>query len=148
MRSLDLFAVPVSLTYKGQRQFTTLLGGFFSLLIILSFLVFTAVSLHTHIVSPDFLQGNSVMTYFAYEDNTKTFNISRSDSTVAIQILAIGKGGTSYYDASSDLRVVFYKTTDGVLSDPIAAKKCSDLFDVESSIMQDLKVPWLCPNTT
>ena len=63
---MDLFAVPVSLTYKGERQFTTLLGGFFSLVIILSFLVFTAVSLHTHIVFPVFMQGNSVMTYFTY----------------------------------------------------------------------------------
>ena len=41
-RSIDLFAVPVSLNYKGKKKFSTVCGGVMSLLI---FSIFTAYEL-------------------------------------------------------------------------------------------------------
>ena len=46
VRRVDIFAVPVSLTYKGQRQFNTFVGGCFSLLLIVAFLTYSAISMH------------------------------------------------------------------------------------------------------
>ena len=37
---LDLFALPVSLTYKGQRSFTTFGGGLLSILVVVAFLAY------------------------------------------------------------------------------------------------------------
>ena len=45
VRNIDLFAVPVSLTYKGKKKFSTPCGGFFSLLIILAFLIYSGLTL-------------------------------------------------------------------------------------------------------
>ena len=57
VRDFDLFAVPVSLTYKGKTKFSTLCGGCFSFLIILSFVTYAVVSLYFEITSP-VLTGN------------------------------------------------------------------------------------------
>ena len=55
---MDMFAVPVSLTYKGKTQFNTLCGGCFSLVIILTFVTYAGLSMHTLITQPD-LKSNS-----------------------------------------------------------------------------------------
>ena len=52
VRQLDLFAVPVQLTYKGQKGFNTLLGGFTSLVLIVILLTYSVVTLYTLIVDP------------------------------------------------------------------------------------------------
>ena len=54
VRALDLFAVPVSLTYKGQKAFNTILGGCCSLLLIIGFVTFIAVNLHQLLMNPVF----------------------------------------------------------------------------------------------
>lgn len=49
---MDLFAVPVSLTYKGKKSFSTLCGGCLSLVLIVGFLIYAGLSLHTMIAYP------------------------------------------------------------------------------------------------
>ena len=45
VRGLDLFAVPVSLTYKGQKKFGTPCGGCFSIFIIICFMAYAGLTL-------------------------------------------------------------------------------------------------------
>ena len=52
VRGLDLFAIPVSLTYKGKRFFDTLLGGFVSLILILVLSTYATMTLYNHLTSP------------------------------------------------------------------------------------------------
>ena len=53
VRKLDLFAVRVQLSYKGQRAFNTATGGCISLLLVLSFLSYAAYELHRNLNSPE-----------------------------------------------------------------------------------------------
>ena len=52
VRDQDLFAVPVSLTYKGKTKFNTLCGGCFSLVIILAFFTYAVVTLINLLKNP------------------------------------------------------------------------------------------------
>ena len=52
VRGLDFFAVPVSLTYKGKKKFSTMVGGICSLVLILGFVAYSAVTMHTMIEDP------------------------------------------------------------------------------------------------
>ena len=88
LRDLDLFAVPVNLKYKGKSKFGTSVGGCLSLLLILLFTVYSGYTLHEMIVKPA-LQNNSVQLYFSYSDNTDVYNITTSNSTIAIHIKGI-----------------------------------------------------------
>ena len=85
VRSLDLFAVPVSLTYKGKTRFSTLCGGFFSLIIILGFLAYSVMTLHELIVHP-VLKSNAERVYFSASGNTDVFNITTKNATIAVAI--------------------------------------------------------------
>ena len=52
IRSIDFFAVPVSLTYKGKKKFNTLAGGCCSLLLIVFFMTYGIWTLINAIMSP------------------------------------------------------------------------------------------------
>ena len=52
VRDQDLFAVPVSLTYKGKTKFNTLCGGCFSLVLILAFFTYAVVTLYDLLTDP------------------------------------------------------------------------------------------------
>ena len=45
VREQDIFAIPVQLTYKGDKEFKTAIGGFFSILFYLTVAIYTAVVL-------------------------------------------------------------------------------------------------------
>ena len=98
VRDLDLFAVPVSLTYKGKKRFSTLFGGCFSLVLILVFATYAALTLHKMIVNPT-LKNNSTKMFFSLVDNPETYKIMTSNSTVAVRVT----GDYNY----SNFRVVF-----------------------------------------
>ena len=103
VRDLDMFAVPVSLTYQGKTKFGTLCGGFFSLFIILTFLAYAVITLQDLILNP-VLKGYAEKRYFSRFNNTDYYNITTTNSTLAVRI---------FNDQSSDaeidqyLRVVF-----------------------------------------
>ena len=85
LRELDFFAVPVSLTYKGQRQFGTSVGGCFSLLLIILFTAYSVYTAHEMIVNP-ILKNSSEKLYFSYVDNTEAYEINTTNSTLAVKI--------------------------------------------------------------
>ena len=54
VKSKDLFAVPVQLTYKGERAFSTLCGGGLSILLILGLTAYFAIGMHDLTLHPDY----------------------------------------------------------------------------------------------
>ena len=49
VRERDLFAIPVQLTYKGNKEFNTAIGGFCSISLWLAIAIYTAVVLKDQI---------------------------------------------------------------------------------------------------
>ena len=54
IRSRDMFAVPVSLTYRGERAFYTFCGGCISTLLILGLMVYFFIEFHREYVHPEY----------------------------------------------------------------------------------------------
>ena len=90
IRDIDLFAIPVSLTYKGKRKFGTLAGGFFTILLAIGFIAYSVHTIRDMIENPE-LYNNTQKLYFSFSDNSEVYNISTKNSTLAIQIRAISK---------------------------------------------------------
>ena len=53
-RRQDLFAIPVQLTYKGHKAFNTMVGGCFSIFLILVFLTIIAIDVEKLIRDPEY----------------------------------------------------------------------------------------------
>ena len=85
VRSLDFFAVPVSLTYKGEKWFKTQLGGYCTLVLILSFFIYCGFALEKLMFNP-VLVNNSYNSFFSSYLNTDIYNISTTNSTLAVRI--------------------------------------------------------------
>ena len=141
VRDLDLFAVPVSLTYKGKTRFSTLCGGCLSFVIILTFVTYAVVSLYQEITSP-VLTGNVQKTYFSWSDNEEFYNITTLDSTLAVRVDGYTR---SIAETNELLRVVFNRfTPDGGL-EFVPTVNCSEYFanqtDGDSSFFDDAFVP-------
>ena len=100
--NLDLFAVPVSLTYQGKTRFSTQCGGCFSLLLIIALLTYSSLLLYQLIVHP-VLQSYSESIYFSVADNTEWYNIPTKTSTLAIAM----NGTIDQTEISRFLRVVY-----------------------------------------
>ena len=47
LKSCDFFSVPVYLTYKGEKEFSTVQGGICSMLLSILFLVYIGVHIKT-----------------------------------------------------------------------------------------------------
>ncbi len=83
VREQDLFGVPVSLTYKNQKAFNTLLGGFCSLVLYLAFFVILTIMINDSLNNP--LYDNfSTVTYKPYYDNSEPFLLNTNQTTVAV----------------------------------------------------------------
>ena len=151
VRNLDLFAVPVSLTYKGRSKFSTLLGGCFSLIIILVFLVYAVWLLQDLIFNP-ILKSNAELIYFSNSDNTEAYNITTRNATPAV--LVSGRDLESDLETNKFLRVVFLQVTpDGTVFLP--AVHCTDFFADETNesnrsffSSEFLFGQWVCPDTS
>lgn len=85
MRSLDFFAVPVSLTYKGQKSFKTFVGGCISLLLLIVCVTHATISLYVYITDPK-LSNSSETIYFSQAENNETYNIATVNSTTAVRV--------------------------------------------------------------
>ena len=85
VRNLDLFAVPVSLTYKGKTRFSTLCGGSISLVIILAFATYAGLYMHKLITDP-VLKSNSEKLIVSSAANNETFVLDTKNTTVALSI--------------------------------------------------------------
>ena len=83
LRKIDLFAVPISLTYKGEKKFSTRIGGCFSLLLILGFIAYSITSLY-HLIKNPYLQNNPESLYVSMLENSEAYNVTTSNSTLAV----------------------------------------------------------------
>ena len=132
VRDMDMFAVPVSLSYKGKSHFNTLCGGCFTLVLVLTFLSYSVISLHDLITNP-VLKGNAQTSYFSSADNTDIYNITTTNSTLAV---AISNLYTADENTNKLVRVVFKRITPFGLQF-IPTVNCSDFFAGE--INEDTK---------
>ena len=123
IRDFDLFAVPVSLTYKGKRFFGTLAGGCFSLLLIMLFLTDSIWRLHIMMVNPE-LKSSFTKIYFPYTDDaTNLYNITTLSSTLAVAV------NSTRDDTNTILQVVFKQgTPENPDGEFVPAVNCSDFF--------------------
>ena len=55
IKSQDLFAIPVQLTYRGEKGFNTFCGGCISVLLIAGLSTYFALSLHNLYMNPDYM---------------------------------------------------------------------------------------------
>lgn len=85
--SIDIFAQPVTLAFKGRRRFNTLAGGCLSLLIVLSFATYAAWSLNKMITKPVLVPSSENLDYFSPSDDlASAFNISTKNTTLAVYV--------------------------------------------------------------
>ena len=129
VRENDLFAVPVHLTYKGQKSFNTLLGGFFSLTLILAFTTYSVFTLRHLIVNPH-MSGQTTESYFRKSDDPATqYNITATTSTQAVQFQGIHGTGLPMLndELNSNFRVVFYQWVN-FSPTAIPGAPCRDVF--------------------
>ena len=149
VRGRDLFAVPVSLTYKGKRRFNTLCGGCCSIFLLLSFTIYAVLDLFSLIVHPD-LMGNVEKRYLSTVDNDYMYNITTQNSTLAVRIV---EEVISMEEINKLMRVVFWRSNNGKL-DFIPAVNCSDFFadKDDRAFFDDVFHPtttqYVCPDTS
>ena len=75
VRSQDKFAIDFKLTYKGQRQFTTLMGGVCSIIMFLTILSMFLINFITLLRDPKFEQSAS-NSYLTYNHNEMIYNMT------------------------------------------------------------------------
>ena len=122
MRSLDLFAVHVQLSYKGRRAFSTAAGGCISLILVLSFLSYAAYTLHGNLMNP-VLKSSDEFNYTSLEEY---FLVPTTNSTVAVQITNGEYQDVPQDEISKHLRVMFSDH-----NSTISAVYCQDLYAEE-----------------
>ena len=72
VKGQDLFAVPVQLTYKGERGFSTFCGGCVSIIFVLTVIVLFGYYSHEFYMNPQFGTSASV-NYIKYDDDTPLY---------------------------------------------------------------------------
>ena len=154
---MDLFAVPVGLTYRREKYFKSGIGGCFSLLIVLAFVAYTAVTLNELGNHPT-LTSNAEKTYFSRTSNTEGYDLSTIDSTVAVKIQAQNTTADEMLTTSevnSLLRVVFWQWTSETEYVQLPTVLCSEFYADEfkgasSDFFEDTfdSERWVCPDTT
>ena len=55
IKSQDLFAIPVQLTYRGEKGFNPFCGGCISLLLIVGLSTYFILSIHNLYMNPDYM---------------------------------------------------------------------------------------------
>ena len=81
----DLFAIPVQLTYKGERAFSSFTGGCCSILFVLIAVAIFAHNSHSFYKNPEFGTSASV-SYTTYSDDTPPSNLPTNGTTMAILV--------------------------------------------------------------
>ena len=54
IRNADALTIPVGITYKGEKEFSTTFGGFMTILMVLSFGVFAFELVLSNVLNPQF----------------------------------------------------------------------------------------------
>ena len=98
---MDMFARPVSLTFNGKKRFTTLVGGCFTIVLLCGFIMYAVMEFCSQLMDP-VLMNHSMTTFFSQSTNTYAYNITTTDSTLAVCLAGSGSA-----EVDSNLRVVF-----------------------------------------
>jgi len=83
VKSQDLFGVPVQLTYRGARSFSSVIGGCLSILMVLVFAVAFILMFHQIYTEPQWKS-----TPETYNFGNELFTLRPQQATLAIQISA------------------------------------------------------------
>ena len=57
IKELDRFGKPVALAYQGKKAYTTLVGGCFSITLMLAFGAYAIYEMHRLLVNPNYTPG-------------------------------------------------------------------------------------------
>lgn len=140
LRHVDLFGVPVQLTYQGQKKFTTCCGGVMSILMFLSLAVTLVWAFLEELLKPQFLSTPKSSKFYNYDPSVYLEEFG--GIAPVTQILEISKGNTitafagylnQNVDMRQDVRIRFYTLqfeTDGseLTSTEIDAVWCKDFY--------------------
>ena len=89
LRKFDLFAVPISLSYKGKKEFSTKCGGFASLLIMIIFSLTASFKLYTYMTNPQFYRHTAQLDYSV---DREPYRLDTNEATLAISVSSHAKG--------------------------------------------------------
>ena len=123
IRSFDLFGRPVGLTYKGQRKFTTSIGGCISLILVLSIIAGAIIRFRQIYYYPEF-QVLPAEINFRKQNLTLDFSVN----TVAVSVFTEDSNNNytqAYSNSKSRVSFVLYKNGD---PQRIDAVYCEDFY--------------------
>ena len=89
VRAFDLFGLEMGLTYKGDKEFKTRMGGLITLIIVLTLLVSGFLGIQRVLITPTYNQfiSDDFMPFIANEFNSST--IDTSNQTLAAELITI-----------------------------------------------------------
>ena len=79
----DLFGVPVQLTYRGERAFTSFIGGFCSIMFVLSVISTFVVYSRRFFDNPQF-SSNASVNFITYGDDQEVYSFPTERTTIAV----------------------------------------------------------------
>ena len=85
LKRQDRFGVPVQLTYKGERFFTTAVGGCCSIMFVLTAIALFTVNAISFYRNPQFSQSESV-SYISYNDGHEPYYLPTNRTTLAVYV--------------------------------------------------------------
>ena len=85
----DLFTVPISLSYKGRKEFSTKCGGFVSLIIMIIFTFTASFKLFMYMSNPQFYRHTSQQDYSV---DREPYRIDTNEATLAISVSSHADG--------------------------------------------------------
>ena len=153
----------MQLTYKGSKAFNTVVGGCFSIVLILAFITIFAFDIHKGITNP-YYDSSSTTNFTRYNNNYDPFVMGTENQTVAIALQSF----MSRKNIDENFRVYFWYNTfnyqNATESVAVQAVKCIDMYAEEIEreweedpsgqsgfYIQEFNTPgyvWICPNTT
>ena len=86
VRECDIFAIPITLTYKGDKEFTSIQGGIISIICSLTLVILGVTRLHDQYVNPVYDEDSNTK-IFSYYTNQDSYQLNTSNFTLAIAIV-------------------------------------------------------------
>lgn len=158
IRNFDGFARPVMFTYKGEDQFTTVFGGFATIITSLLLLLYATQQVLFLFLQPDYSEM-VISSYADFTTNKERLQINTEYNTLAAQVFfafdETGKAITE--DPETVARVQFFQTerTSAAESDLsfkfVPTARCKDIYADEIKTSKFFQVEfadpsWICPD--
>ena len=85
MKECDIFAIPITLTYKGDKEFQSIQGGIVSIICMLALIILGVIRLHDQQVNPVYDEDSNTR-IFSYYTNQDSYELNTSNFTLALAI--------------------------------------------------------------